>query len=159
MLSVKYDDCFSRFLAQVQAYDLVITDEDAARQKLNEWLSSIKSNPRVRKLCKSLTLDKNIETIFFTLKNTLKDDEADVDFITEVFALGIAWKWADEKYKSLVNTAQYFGSGEKRMFSQANHMDQLNVMAKDGESKLYGYIRDHGSYNNSYLKEDDRDED
>ena len=154
MLSVTYDACYSRFLAQVQAYDLAVIDESEARQKLNEWLSSVKSNPRVRKLFTSLTMDKNIETIFFTLKNTFKDDEADVDFVTEVFGLGVAWKWADEKYKSLVNTAQYFGAGDRRYFSQANHMTSLATMAKDGRGNLYNFIRDHGSYNNSYIKED-----
>ena len=153
MLSVTYDVAFSRFLAQVQAYDLVVVDEVEARQKLNSWLESVKSNPRVRKLFTSLSFDKNIEMIFFTLKNTLKDDEADVDFVSEVFGLGVAWKWASEKYNSLLNTAQYFGSGEKKYFSQANHMDQLHAMAKQGESELNGFIRDHGSYNNSYLEE------
>lgn len=37
-------------------------------------------------------------------------------------------------------------------FSQANHMDQLNVMQKTCQSKLFGFIRDHGSYNNEYLE-------
>lgn len=152
MLSVTYDACFSRFLAQVQAYDLVVIDEVEARQKLNEWLNSIKSNPRVRKLFTSLSFDKNIEMIFFELRNSLKDDESDIDFVIEVFGLGVAWRWASEKYKSLLNTAQYFGSGEKKYFSQANHMDQLNVMQKDSMSQLYGFIRDHGSYNNEYLE-------
>ena len=154
MLSVTYDAAFSRFLAQVQAYDLVIVDEVEARQKLNSWLESVKSNPRVRKLFTSLSFDKNIETIFFELKNTLKDDEADIDFVSEVFGLGVAWKWASEKYNSLLNTAQYFGSGEKKMYSQANHMTALETMATKGESKLNGFIRDHGSYNNSYLEEE-----
>jgi hypothetical protein len=154
MLSVNYDACYSRFLAQVQAYDLAVIDESEARQKLNEWLSSIKSNPRVRKLFTSLTMDKNIETIFFTLKNTLKDDEADVDFVTEVFGLGVAWKWSSEKYDSLLNTAQYFGAGDRRYFSQANHITSLAAMVKDGRGNLYNFIRDHGSYNNSYIKED-----
>lgn len=153
MLSVTYDAAFSRFLAQVQAYDLAVVDEVDARQKLNEWLISIKSNPRVQKLFTSLSFDKNIEMIFFTLKNSLKDDEADMDFVTEVFGLGVAWKWSSEKYNSLLNTAQYFGSGERRYFSQANHMDQLKAMKKDGMSNLYGFIRDHGSFNNSYLEE------
>lgn len=152
MLSVTYDAAFSRFLAQVQAYDLVVVDEVEARQKLNEWLISVKSNPRVRKLFTSLSFDKNIETIFFELANSLKDDESDIDFVTEVFGTGVAWKWAGEKYTSLLNTAQYFGSGEKKFYSQANHMDQLNVMQKTCQSKLFGFIRDHGSYNNEYLE-------
>ena len=155
MLSVTYDACFSRFLAQVQAYDLVVIEEVEARQKLNEWLISIKSNPRVRKLFTSLSFDKNIETIFFELKNTLKDDESDIDFTTEVFGLGVAWKWSSEKYRSLLNTAQYFGSGEKKMYSQANHMDQLNVMQKESRHDFYGQIRDHGSYNNSYVNKEE----
>lgn len=154
MLSVTYDACYSRFLAQVQAYDLAVIDESEARQKLNEWLSSVKSNPRVRKLFTSLTMDKNIETIFFTLKNTLKDDEADVDFVTEVFGLGVAWKWSSEKYDSYLNVAQYFGSGEKKFYSQQTHATALAAMAQKSESNLYNFIRDHGSYNNSYIKED-----
>lgn len=152
MLSVTYDACFSRFLAQVQAYDLVVTDENDARQKLNSWLESVKSNPRVHKLFTSLSFDKNIETIFFTLRNSLKDDEADVDFVSELFGLGVAWKWADEKYKSLINTAQYFGAGDRKYYSQANHMSELNAMQRDGKGNLFGYIRDHGSYNNEYLE-------
>lgn len=153
MLSVTYDAAFSRFLAQVQAYDLVVVDEVEARQKLNSWLESVKSNPRVRKLFTSLSLDKNIETIFFELRNSLKDDESDVDFVTEVFGIGVAWKWSSEKYNSLLNAAQYFGSGEKKYFSQANHMDQLHAMSNQGKSDLFGFIRDHGSYNNEYLDE------
>ena len=39
-------------------------------------------------------------------------------------------------------------------FSQANHMDQLKLMKQDGMSNLFGFIRDHGSFNNSYLEEE-----
>jgi len=152
MLSVNYDAAFSRFLAQVQAYDLVMVDEVEARQKLNEWLISVKSNPRVRKLFTSLSFDKNIETISFELKNSLKDEDSDKDFVAEVFGIGVAWKWSSEKYNSLLNTAQYFGSGEKKYFSQANHMDQLHAMTQQSKSDLFGFIRDHGSYNNAYVE-------
>lgn len=152
MLSVNYDAAFSRFLAQVQAYDLVMVDEVEARQKLNEWLISVKSNPRVRKLFTSLSFDKNIETISFELKNSLKDEDSDKDFVTEVFGIGVAWKWASEKYNSYLNTAQYFGSGEKKFYSQQAHATALATMAQQSKSNLFGFIRDHGSYNNAYVE-------
>lgn len=150
MLSVTYDDIFSRFLAQVQAYDLLQINEYDAREKLNEWLMSVKSNSRVRKIFTTLAFDKNIETITCELKNSV-DDEADNDFVIELFALGVKWRWVTEKYESVLNTSQYFGSGEKKMFSQANHMAELKNMSTMARTEFFRFISDHGYYNNSYL--------
>ena len=85
-----------------------------AKAKLNEWLRSIKSNPRVRKSFTTLSFDDENQEINFTLR-VPEDDESDMDFVIEVFALGVKWKWSAEKYNSVLNTAQYFGSGEKKL--------------------------------------------
>ena len=114
MLSVAYDVVFSRFLGQVQAYDLIIDDEDIAKEKMNEWLKSIKSNPRVRKTFATLSFDELENNINFDLK-VPEDDDSDIDYVTEIFALGVKWKWSAEKYDSCLNTMQYFGSGEKKL--------------------------------------------
>lgn len=150
MLSVTYDDIFSRFLVQVQAYDIIQLDENNAREKMNEWLKSVKSSPRVRKIFTTLGFDTNIETINCTLKNSV-DDESDNDFIIEMFALGMVWRWIGEKYQSVLNTSQYFGSGEKKFFSQSNHMAELEKMYTKAQHDFYNIISEHGYYNNSYL--------
>ena len=152
MLSVAYDNIFSRFLGQVQAYDLIVDDEDVAKAKLNEWLRSIKSNPRVRKSFTTLSFDDENQEINFTLR-VPEDDESDMDFVIEVFALGVKWKWSAEKYNSVLNTAQYFGSGEKKMYSQAQHMDKLHEMSDTAKKEFFGIIRDRASYKNNYLEE------
>lgn len=152
MLSVAYDIIFSRFLSQVEAYDLIIDDEDVAKEKLNEWLKSIKSNPRVRKSFKTLTLDELENNINFDLK-VPEDDDSDIDYVTEIFALGIAWRWSTAKYLSVKNTEQYFGSGEKKFFSQASHADKLHDMCKETRGAFFGMIRDRGTYKNTYLED------
>ena len=151
MLSIEFDTIFSGFLSQTQAYELLSLQEDDAKQKLEAWLKSVKSNPRVRKLFTSFTIDADIETIECELKNKV-DDEADADFVTEMLALGMVSKWVSEQYKSVKNTAQYIGSGQKKFYSQANHMTELREMEANARSQFYGFIRDHGTYNNSYIK-------
>jgi len=152
MLSVAYDEIFSRFLSQVEAYDLVMDDEDVAKEKLNEWLRSIKSNPRVRKSFATLSLDNLENNINFDLKIP-EDDDSDIDFVTEIFALGISWKWATAKYLSAKNTEQYFGSGDRKFFAQSNHMDKLHDMYKETRSAMFGMLRDRNTYKNTYLEE------
>ena len=155
MLSIEFDTIFSGFLSQTQAYEMLSIQEDDARQKLEAWLKSVKSNPRVRKMFSSFTIDTDVETIECELKNKV-DDEADADFVTEMLALGITWKWVGEKYNSIVNTAQYLGSGQKKFYSQANHMAELAKMYTGARNIFYGFIRDHGTYNNPYITEGGR---
>lgn len=159
MLSISYDDVYSRFLSLVEAHDLLAlvvkyadgdTDDSKAKAMMNEWLKSVKANPRVRKIFATLTFDPAIETIDFELKNPV-DDEYDTSFVVEVLALGVAWKWVTPKYQSVVNTAQFFGGKEQSYFSQANHMAELKKMYDSAESNLYNLISSHGYYNNSYI--------
>ena len=156
MLSVTFDAIYSRFLSKAQAYDLLDLVSDDCYALMNEWLESVKSDSRVRKCFSSLTLDKIGKTISFTLKNSV-DSESDIDFVVEIFGLGIAWKWVEPKYKSVLNTAQFFGSKEQKYYSQKNHMDGIEAMNKNARTDLYKYIASHSCYNNSYLNKDEED--
>ncbi len=152
MLSVTFDAIYSRFLSKVQAYDLLeLTSEDCYEQ-MNEWLMSVKADSRVRKIFTSLSFDDVGKTVSFTLRNPV-DDSNDIDFVIEVFGLGIAWKWIEPKYKSVLNAAQFFGGKEQSFYSQANHMSELETMNKNARNDLYRLISSHGYYNNPYLKE------
>ena len=150
MLSIEFDVIYSSFLSQAQAYDLIALPEGNAKQKLEEWLKSVKSNPRVRKKFSSFTVDADNETIECELKNKI-DDEADTNFVVEMLALGIVWKWVGEKYKSIQYTQHYIGSGQKKFYSQSSHMGEMNKLYYKAENDFFGYIRDHGTYNNSYV--------
>lgn len=153
MLSVTFDTVYSRFLSKVQAYDLLELTMENSYEQLNEWLVSVKADPRVRKMFTSLTFDNVARTVTFELKNPV-DDSDDVDFVTEMFGLGIAWKWIEPRYKTVLNTAQFFGGKEQKFYSQANHMDSIEKMYKNSRTDLYKLIASHGSYHNSYVNEE-----
>ena len=155
MLSVTFDAIYSRFLSKVQAYDLLELVESDCYEQLNEWLKSVRSDPRVRKLFTSLSFDDINKSVSFTLRNAV-DNSSDIDFVIEIFGLGIAWKWVEPKYKSVVNMAQAFmGSHDIKMYSQAQHMAELSNMYNNSRTDLYRYIASHGYYNNSYVKKED----
>ena len=155
MLSVGYDAIYSRFLSKVQAYDLIEEcSDDTARELMDEWLLSIKSNPKVRKLFSSISVDADDRILSFELKVADSDEDSDIDFVTELFGLGIAWKWIAPKYMSVLNTSQFFGGKEQQFFSQANHMAQLEAMNKNAKIDFLRCIQEHGYINNSYLQEE-----
>ena len=154
MLSVTFDTIYSRFLSKVQAYDLLELTTDDCYEQMNEWLKSVKSDSRVRKLFISLSFDDISKTVSFTLRNPV-DNDSDIDFVIEVFGLGVAWKWVEPKYKSVINTAQFFGGKEQKFYSQSNHLAELSAMNSNARTDLYKYIASRGYYNNSYIKEDE----
>lgn len=154
MLSIEFDVIYSGFLSQTQAYELLTLQEDDAKQKLEAWLKSVQSNPRVRKMFSSFMIDTDMQTIEFELKNKV-DDVSDTDFVSEMLALGMVWKWVGEQYNSVMYTKQYIGSGQKKFFSQSAHMAEIHNMYLQAKHEFFGYIRDHGTYNNSYIKEDE----
>lgn len=154
MLSVTFDAIYSRFLSKVQAYDLLELTTDDCYEQMNEWLRSVKADARVRKLFTSLSFDDVSKTVSFILRNPV-DNDSDIDFVIEVFGLGVAWKWVEPKYKSIINTAQFFGGKEQKFYSQSNHLAELSAMNANSRTDLYRFIASHGYYNNSYIKEDE----
>jgi len=72
--------------------------------------------------------------------------------VAEMLSLGLIWKWVGESYRSVLYTRQYIGSGQKKFYSQSSHMAEVRAMYRQAEHDFFGYIRDHGTYNNSYIK-------
>lgn len=152
MLSVSYDAIYSRLYGTIQAFDLIQLAEEIAKAKMTEWMMSIKANPRVRKLFASVSFNPVDEAIGFELVHPIADD-ADVDFVTELFALGMTWKWSSEKYNSTLNTSQFFAGKEQKFYSQANHMAELANMTKIAKQEFLSLIANRECYTNSYLQE------
>ena len=153
MTSVKFDDIFARFLAIVDAYDVASFLEDDARVMMTEWLRTVRSYPKIRKLFSTITIDNEIQTVTYELKHSfdIDDIETDNDYITTLFSQGIAWVWVQKKYRSVLNTNQVFGGKEERFYSQSNHTASLENMHKCAERDLYDLIQQHVCVNNSYL--------
>lgn len=154
MLSASYDKIYSRFLSLVEAYDLIDlynNDKTSAQDLMGEWLGAIKSNPKVRKLYSSITLNDTDRTVDFTLKKSLGDDQSDIDYVVELFGNGVAWKWVSPKYLSVLNAGQIIGGKEMQFYSQANHMGQLSNMYTQARTEFFRLVQSYGYINNSYI--------
>jgi len=155
MLTITYDKVYSRFLSLVSAYDLKAkyeSDADTTKLLLDEWLISIKSDPKCRKLFSSIILDETDRSITCVLSQSQGDDISDMDYIVELFGNGIAWKWVTPKYLSDLNAGIIITGREVQAASQANHMAQLEKMYIETKTAFYRLIKNYVYINNSYLK-------
>lgn len=154
-LVVTYADIQSRMLSMVEGYDLVeLYNKDNGvklESLMTEWVLSVKSTPKVKKLFTSLSYDKESKNLSFEMKNSPNDDDFDKDYVIELFALGIASKWVKPKYLSVKNACQMLSGKEVKFYSQANHMDALEKMYNTTKDDFNKHIKDYGYINNSYL--------
>ena len=161
MLSISYEEVFSRFYTKVEAYDLMNSFKDVKMQNaiLCSWLHSALSAPYVFRLFSTITLpeEDNIEDlsnidnkIDFELEYSI-NDYSDKNFIIEVLSYGIALAWIEPKVNSLVNISQMFGSSAEKWYAQANHLAEIRALRDDLIIKQRSLIRDRGYSNNDYL--------
>ena len=151
-MTSEYEDIYSRFLSRVTDYKLAELDEDIAKDMINGYMRQTVSKPYIRRLFSTFTLDNDYEEMEYELKFQT-DEDSDKDFIEEVVATGMVIEWLQPKYKSVLNTAQFFGNSDQKWFSQANHMTELREMLDQAQTELRKLVRDRGTFNNSYLAE------
>ena len=152
MLQLTYNEIYSSFFSKVESYDLAQMIDEQAQDMLTEWLHTIVQNPRVLKLLSAIEFDDAINRIKFQLTRPSGFEDIDRAYMKDVFATGVALKWAEPKYASALNTSQVFGASEIKFFSQAQHITALKEMVSDLEAKFAKLIRDYGTYHNSYLE-------
>ncbi len=161
MLSISYEEIFSRFYTKVEAYDLMNLFKDVKMQNviLCSWLHSALSAPYVFRLFSTIVVpeEDNIENlsdknnkIEFELNYSI-NDYSDKNFIIEVLSYGIALAWIEPKVNSLVNISQMFGSSAEKWYAQANHLSEIRALRDDLNIKQRSLIRDRGYSNNDYL--------
>lgn len=161
MLSISYEEIFSRFYTKVEAYDLMNLFKDVKMQNviLCSWLHSALSAPYVFRLFSTIVIpeEDNIEDlsdknnkIEFELNYSI-NDYSDKNFIIEVLSYGIALAWIEPKVNSLVNISQMFGSSAEKWYAQANHLSEIRALRDDLNIKQRSLIRDRGYSNNDYL--------
>ena len=150
MTSLTYDTIYSRLFSKVEAYDFIELPEDDLNGLLCDWIHSASANPYVRRLFKTFSLDDEIQEISYEMKYSV-DEFADVEFITEVLALGVVVAWLEPKVNSINNIAQMFGSKEEKFYSQSQHISELRNLVNDSIKKQRRMIADRGYAWNSYL--------
>ena len=151
MATLDYKSILSRFCTQAKAYKLATYPEDVVTELTNEWIHSMAGQVSVRRMFKSISLNDDIQQITFTLKNTV-DEGSDIDFVSNIFSMGIGIRWCKAKLCDDNVLDQAFLSQEVKFYSQKNHMDGLRDLLKDLKTELNSEITQHNGTWNSYLK-------
>lgn len=115
------------------------------------WLHSVMSKPYTRKIFTQLTYDDEILSLTYELKNVLDKNNDDIDFVLELFAVGMVIEWLEPQVKSVLNTKQFFGGKEEKFYAQSTHINELRGLLKDTKLEYHKMIRDRGYILNSYI--------
>ena len=149
-MTSEYSDIFSRFLLKVTDYNLAQTDEYLANEMMGQWLHSALSHPYVSRMFSSIVADDDVEEIEYELKNPTSE-EADQEFVEEIFANGMVVQWIKPQVNSVLNTQQIFSNSEQKFYSQANQLQVMQELLNSTENSLRKAIRDRGTFINPYL--------
>ena len=152
-MTSEYSDIFSRFLLKVTDYNLAQTDEYLANEMMAQWLHSALSYPYVSRMFASIIADDDVEEIEYELKNPTSE-EADQEFVEEIFASGMVIQWIKPQVNSVLNTQQILSNSEQKFYSQANQLEVLQELLNSTENSLRKAIRDRGTFYNPYLSGD-----
>ena len=150
MKYIPYSVLSNNMLSMITDYSLLKMCEEDILELQIDWIHSAVSNPRIRKMYSSFSLDDEMIELGFELKNSV-DDEYDYNFTVHVLSLGMVIAWLEQKVMSIVNISQMFSGKEENFYSQATHLSEIKGLLSDKKSELSRYIRDHGTYNNSYI--------
>lgn len=148
---LSYDTLFSRVLNKINDPKELSLNEKDLLEIYTERLHSVAGKPRVRRLFSSLFLDDDLKQISFVLNNSV-DEDADNDFVTEVFTLGLTIEWLQPQVDSVLHTSLMIGGKEEKKIldNYKNMIERLDSIKKE----LNKMIRDYGYMYNSYVNKD-----
>lgn len=147
-MTLPYETIFSRTRGRISDPKELSLDENDLLEIYTERLSNVISNPRVRRLFSSLTLDNEIQQLDFTLNNSV-DETADMNFVVGIFVLGMTIEWLQPQVDSIMHTSVMIGCKEEKKIldNHKNMIDRLDSM----KIELNKRIRDYGYMYNSYI--------
>ena len=147
-MTLPYETIFSRTRGRINDPKELSLDENDLLEIYTERLGNVISNPRVRRLFSSLTLDDEIQQLDFTLNNSV-DETADMNFVVGILVLGMTIEWLQPQVDSIMHTSVMTGSKEEKKLldNHKNMIDRLDSM----KTELNKRIRDYGYMYNSYI--------
>ena len=101
-MTLPYETIFSRTRGRISDMKELSLDENDLLEIYTERLNNVISNPRVRRLFSSLTLDDEIQQLVFTLNNSV-DETADMNFVVGILVLGMTIEWLQPQVDSISN--------------------------------------------------------
>ena len=110
-MTLPYETIFSRTRGRISDPKELSLDENDLLEIYTERLSNVISNPRVRRLFSSLTLDDEIQQLDFTLNNSV-DETADMNFVVGILVLGMTIEWLQPQVDSVIHTSVMIGGDE-----------------------------------------------
>ena len=132
-MTLPYETIFSRVRGRISDPKELSLDENDLLEIYTERLSNVISDPRVRRLFSSLTLDDEIQQLDFTLNNSV-DETADMNFVVGILVLGMTIEWLQPQVDSIMHTSVMIGGKEEKKLPELNKR-----------------IRDYGYMYNSYI--------
>ena len=143
-----YETVFSRTRGRVNDPKELSLNENDLLEIYTERLHNVIGKPRVRRLFSSIAFDDEIQQIDFTLNNSV-DEASDIDFVTDLFILGMTIEWLQPQVDSILHTSVMIGGKEEKKLldNHKNMIDRLDSM----KTELNKMIRDYGYMYNSYI--------
>ena len=143
-----YETVFSRTRGRINDPKELSLSENDLLDIYTERLHNVIGKPRVRRLFSSIVMDDEIQQIDFTLNNSV-DEASDIDFVTNLFVLGMTIEWLQPQVDSILHTSVMIGGKEEKKLldNHKNMIDRLDSM----KTELNKMIRDYGYMYNSYI--------
>lgn len=143
-----YETVFSRARGRVNDPKELSLSENDLLTIYTERLHNVIGNSRVRRLFSSIVFDDEIQQIDFTLNNSV-DEASDIDFVTDIFVLGMTIEWLEPQVNSILSVSDYLGTDKEKLLksSYKTNIDRLDSL----KTELNKKIRDYGYMYNSYI--------
>ena len=140
-MTLPYETIFSRTRGRINDPKELSLDENDLLEIYTERLSNVISNPRVRRLFSSLTLDDEIQQLDFTLNNSV-DETADMNFVVGILVLGMTIEWLQPQVDSIMHTSVMIGGKEEKKLldNHKNMIDRLDSMKKEQNKMIRDYF-------------------
>lgn len=150
MASIDFREIYSRFYTKVEAYDFLTLEDDQIEEFLCNWLHASAAKPYVHELFSSVLFEDDVGIMTFDMSYAY-DEDSDVEFVTELLAIGIGIEWMSQKMYSVIHTSNFFGSKEEKTFSPAAHLKSMQEVLKMLKSEQRRLIADRGAMRNLYV--------
>lgn len=151
-MNASYKKIFSLFLNNVEDYKAFPNlTEELFFEIATDYLHNTCSEPKVRKLFKSIKFDDELLEFDFELKNPI--DNTDLNFVEKLLSTGMVLEWLSPQLNSTLNIQQMYGGKEEKFYAQSNHLNSIVNLYDYWTTKLHRLISNRITDNNSYLNE------
>ena len=146
---MRYEEVYSRFYVRISDPGFFQIPQADAYEMMNEWLHSALSEPYIKKLFTSLTINDEIMELSYTMNPSVDPDSDDM-FLKEILSDYLVVCWMRRKIDTDINLSFILGGKEEKVLKDAYKTNIARV--NDLERSIKKTIRDY-RYNNSNLSE------